>query len=248
MLAPWDHRNHDVANALLVHMERGGACEQLLRPIARIIVQEWPTSQQFVLEIGEFRTRRCLPRIILSANTQCNPIPLGHDDRSRPDFDGQINRLARLHWPNLVMGVVGTVRPGQGLIELAMRGAQPTLRDWRMRIDGASEGDLAQIGTKDTEHDKDIGVLGGRLQGKRLTPGIEIEPGPSRRAQRPVGLKPLNEAIDVAHLKLDPGLFRPAVGFALEVEIEESLLQAPPVVGVKMRPMLEAVALEPLLL
>src|SRR5712672_2579211 len=45
MLAPWDHRNHDVANALLVYMERGCACEQPLRPIARIIVQEWPTSQ-----------------------------------------------------------------------------------------------------------------------------------------------------------------------------------------------------------
>ena len=42
-----------------------------------------------------------------------------------------------------------------------MRGAQPALRDRRMRIDRALEGDLPQVGREHAEDEKQIGV-GGR--------------------------------------------------------------------------------------
>ncbi len=59
---------------------------------------------------------------------------------------------------------------------------------------------------------------------------------------------PLDKMIDVADLQLNFRLLSPIIGFAFEVEIEKPLLQLAAVIGVKMRPMLQPVALEPLLL
>src|SRR5258708_39462301 len=101
-------------------MQRGHSCEQALWPIAGIIVQEWSTPQQLVFEIGEFRAGRGLPLIVLAANTQCDAIPLRDDDRCWPYLDCKINRLAWRQRLNFIMAVVGTVRSGQSLIELAM--------------------------------------------------------------------------------------------------------------------------------
>src|SRR5262249_62100159 len=61
-------------------------------------------------------------------------------------------------------------------------------------------------------------------------------------------LVPLDELVDVAYLQLHLGPLLPAGAFALEEIAEEFLLQGDAVVGVEVRPMLEAVALEPLLL
>ena len=94
----------------------------------------------------------------------------------------------------------------------------------------------------------DLRLLCGRLQRKRLIPGVKVELGPHRGGQRPAGFMPLDETVDVEDLQLYFRLLSPIVGFALEVEIEESLLQFTPVIGIKMRPMLQAVALQPLLL
>ena len=59
---------------------------------------------------------------------------------------------------------------------------------------------------------------------------------------------PFDETIDVTYLQLHLRLVGPAVGFSLEIEIEEALLQVSPVVGVKMRPVLETMTFEPFLL
>src|ERR1700730_17386959 len=90
-LATCDNGNQDVAETLSVDMQRGRSCEQPVRPIAGIIVQKWSASQQFVLEIGEFRARRCLPLIVLSANTQRDTIAFWDDDRCRPYLNCEIN-------------------------------------------------------------------------------------------------------------------------------------------------------------
>ncbi len=80
-----------------------------------------------------------------------------------------------------------------------------------------------------------------------MIPGVEVKPGPDRGGQRPVGFMPLDETIDVADLQLNFRLLSPIVGYAFEVEVEEPFLQLTSVIGVKMRPMLEAVALQPFL-
>ena len=64
----------------------------------------------------------------------------------------------------------------------------------------------------------------------------------------PLVLHTLDELIDMTYLKLDTGLFRPAVVDAFQEVIEEALLEQPPVVGVEMGPMLDSVYLEPFLL
>src|SRR4051812_23664557 len=43
-----------------------------------------------------------------------------------------------------------------------MRSPQPALRDRRMRVDGAHESNLAQVGGEYAEHEEQVGVLGAR--------------------------------------------------------------------------------------
>src|SRR5262249_43180606 len=78
---------------------------------------------------------------------------------------------------------------------------------------------------------------------------IDIELGPLRPRERPLILVTLDELLaDVANLELHFGLPGPAGVLALEVVAEELLLQRDAVVGIEMRPVLDAVALEPLVL
>ena len=59
----------------------------------------------------------------------------------------------------------------------------------------------------------------------------------------------LDEALaGVAHLVQHPGLIRPAGVLALQVVAKEFLLHVDAVVGVKLRPVLDAVDFEPFLL
>ena len=74
---------------------------------------------------------------------------------------------------------------------------------------------------------------------------IEIDPGPGRSRQRPFGFGSLLEMIDVAELQLHAIAIAPAVVFALQIAIEERLLQRSPVIGVEMSPMLETMNLQP---
>src|SRR5437588_11815263 len=55
----------------------------------------------------------------------------------------------------------------------------------------------------------------------------------------------LDEAVGMPYLQLDPGLLVPAVLVTLEVEVEEPQLQIPAVVGVEVRPVLDAMDFEP---
>ena len=56
------------------------------------------------------------------------------------------------------MRVVGPIRRREARVELAMRGAQPALRDGGVRVDRPHEGDFAQIGSENAEDQKKIGV------------------------------------------------------------------------------------------
>src|SRR6266571_7003128 len=77
---------------------------------------------------------------------------------------------------------------------------------------------------------------------------VEEKLGPARAPERPFLLVPLDELVDVADLQQHLRLLLPAGVLALEEMPEELLLQSDAVVGVEVRPVLEAVAFEPLLL
>jgi hypothetical protein len=117
-------------------------------------------SPQLVLEIGELRAGRRLPLIVLPANAQRDTIAFRHDHRCRPYLDGQIDGVAWLQPMHLVVAMVRTVRPRQGFIELAMRGAQPALCHRGVRINRTGKSHLAQVWTENSEHDEDIRVRG----------------------------------------------------------------------------------------
>src|SRR3546814_8027392 len=79
--------------------------------------------------------------------------------------------------------------------------------------------------------------------------GIEVEFRPFGALERPFILAARGEIFArPAHVEHDPRLLVPAVLVALEEIAEERLLKVAPVGRVEMSPVLEAVALEPLLL
>src|ERR1700752_4638980 len=69
--------------------------------------------------------------------------------------------------------------------------------------------------------------------------------GPSGSLERQPGFASLREAVDMAHLQEHARSLTPAIVLALQIAIEEGFLQQAPVFGIKMRPVLEAVRLEP---
>ena len=74
-----------------------------------------------------------------------DPIARRHHDAGRPDLDVQLVHLAGRERLPLVVGVIRPVGQRQLRVELAVRGAQPALRDRRVRIERALEGDLLHV-------------------------------------------------------------------------------------------------------
>ena len=74
---------------------------------------------------------------------------------------------------------------------------------------------------------------------------MQVKLGPLRASDGPFALMALDEAIDMAHLQLHFGLCIPTVGIAFEVVVEEALLQIASIVGVKVRPVFDAVCFQP---
>ena len=87
----------------------------------------------------------------------------------------------------------------------------------------------------------------GRLRAKRAVCRIEIELRPLGAFERPFAFGPLDEAVDMTHLKPHRRLLVPTVLLAVQEVIEETQLQFASIVGVKVRPMLDAVRFEPFL-
>jgi len=81
----------------------------------------------------------------------------------------------------------------------------------------------------------------GRFVREALARGIEMHRRPVRACDRPIGLGAIFEMVDVAHLQPHRRLAVPAVRLALEEVAEEALLDLHAVVGIEVRPVLEAV-------
>src|SRR5262249_17109255 len=72
--------------------------------------------------------------IITAADRERQPIAGRHHDAGWPQFDVELDRFARRQRLNFVMRVEGAVRKAARIVELAVRGTQPALRNRRVRI------------------------------------------------------------------------------------------------------------------
>ena len=126
-------------------MQRGLPTEDLPRPVDRIVVQERPAALQLVLEVRQPPARAAAVFVVLAAHGQRDAIAGRHHDRGRPQLDVELDRRAGRQRLLLVVGVIGPVGRRELRVELAVRGAQPALRDRRVRIDRALEHDLLQV-------------------------------------------------------------------------------------------------------
>src|SRR5262249_7530679 len=91
-------------------------------------------------------------------------------------------------------------------------------------------------------------LFGVRLRGKPLMSEIEMGLGPLRARQRPAGLGALGKTgVDGARPPEHRRLLVPACVLATQKVPEKTLLQAHPVVGVELHPVLQAMNLQPLL-
>ena len=92
-----------------------------------------------------------------------------------------------------------------------------------------------------------LGRILARVRATAVAGRVQIELGPLRARNRPLVFEALDELIEVADLQLHLGPLVPAVVLALEEMGEELFLNADAVVGVEVRPVLDAVHLEPFL-
>jgi len=127
-------------------VQRRLASKNLRRPVARVVVQEWPAAFKFVFEASNPFAARVRILVIFSAHSEPNPVAGGHHNGSRPDLNVKLDNLAGSQQLHFIMGVIRAVRSAQLRIELAMRRAQPALTDGRVRVDGALEHDFVSAG------------------------------------------------------------------------------------------------------
>ena len=121
-----------------------------------------------------------------------------------------------------------------------------------LRRQGARDLGFALQGRRDERHPvAQTGVGGGTRLGwcgraEQVALGMEIELRPVRARDGPLVLRALHELLaGVAHLEQDPGLILPARIFSFQEMAKKFLLERDAVIGVKLRPVLDAVALQP---
>src|SRR5262249_32964085 len=122
-------------------MECGAPAEKRRRALARVVVQERAAAAQLVLEIRKAGARALLPFVVAAPHAEREAIARRHDDAGGPDLDVERHRLAGLERLELIVRVIRPPRFAELLIELAMRCTQPSLRERRVRVYRAHEGD-----------------------------------------------------------------------------------------------------------
>src|SRR5262245_55437922 len=155
----WDDRQQQVGLLVASKMQACHSAKYISRPVKRVIMQERTASLQLVLEIRQSSAACPAVFVILAADADADTISGRHDDGRRPDLDIQLRDFA---WPELlffVVGVVGTERPRQFLVELAVRGAQPALRDRSVRVDGALEDNFFEVRREHPHDDEQISIV-----------------------------------------------------------------------------------------
>src|SRR5262249_23246157 len=113
------------------------AAEDFQRPIARVVMQEWPIAGEFVFHVRKPATRSAGIHIVAAAYCQCYPMALRDNDAGRNNLNIELTDLSGLELLLFVVCVIGPERPRKVPVQLAVRCAQPALPDWRVRIERA---------------------------------------------------------------------------------------------------------------
>src|SRR5947199_1353658 len=110
-------------------MQRGAAAVDGGWAVARIVVQERTAAAQLVLEVRQPCARAFLPFVVAPSHAERQAIAWRHDDAGRPDLDVEHHRLSGLERLAFIVLVIRAPGLAELLVELAMGGAQPALRD-----------------------------------------------------------------------------------------------------------------------
>src|SRR5205823_1535765 len=152
----WYDRHQDECLQRRACVQRQRPAEDCRRPVTRIVVQEWTTSAQLVLEIRKSRAGVLGPFIVTSAHAQRDAMSRRYHDRRRPELDIDRRDLARPQALRLIVHVIRPILGGEVQVELAVRRAQPALGDRRMRIDRAHEHHFPHVRSKYAQYEKEV--------------------------------------------------------------------------------------------
>src|SRR3954462_13815370 len=108
-------------------VQRHLAAEPGRRPGPRGVVAGGPDPAEPRPKGSEPRARSPGILVVAAAHAQRNPVALRDDEAGRPDLDVELVDLSRRERLSLVVRVIGPVRHRKYRVELAVRGAQPTL-------------------------------------------------------------------------------------------------------------------------
>ena len=126
---------------------RGSSCRNGPQPVSSF------------LKFDSRAARAAAVFVVLAAHRERDAIARRHDDRGRPQLDVELDRRRRASSGcDFVVRVIRPVRQRELRIELAVRGAQPALRDRRVRIDRALEHDLLHVGGEHAQHQEQVGI------------------------------------------------------------------------------------------
>src|SRR6185295_15195306 len=137
--------------AALAKVQGGGAAEDIRRPVARVVVQEGAAASQLILEVREPPAACAGVFVVLAADREADAVTGRQHHAGGPDLDVQLHHLAGFEGLVPVVGVIWPPGRRQLLAELAVRGAEPALADGGVRVDGALEHHLLEIGSERTQ-------------------------------------------------------------------------------------------------
>src|SRR3954466_8377905 len=141
-------------------VQRHLAAEHGRWSVPRVVVAEGADPAETRPKGSEARAGSPGILVVAAAHAQRDPVALRDDEAGRPDLDVELVDLSRRERLRLVVRVIGPVRHRKRRVELAVRGAQPTLSDGSVGIERALEGYFAQVGAEDAQDEEEVRVRG----------------------------------------------------------------------------------------
>src|SRR5262245_13851000 len=155
-------REQNIGLALRPGVQRYVASEDGRGPVARVIMAERPYTGPLLTEGLRARGRFSTIDVVFAANGEPDTVTSRHDDTGRPNLDIDLVSFARCEFLDLIVGMIRPIRQRELLVELAMRGAQPSLGNGRMRVERPVKGYFLHVRRKHAHHHEQVSVLGRR--------------------------------------------------------------------------------------
>src|SRR5215471_388981 len=171
---------------------------EVRRAVHRVVVQERAAPGHLVFERAQ-PGRAGTADLVVAAPDGQRHLVAGRDDHAGgPDLHIGLVNLARGERLDLIVAVVGPVRCAQLWVELAVRQAEPALRDRGARVDGAREGDLPAARAQQPQHAEQVGVGGGggdEQAGRHRAGDLRLPLGRGRGERDPIPVRAVGQAL-----------------------------------------------------